>query len=124
MFKEIESSDDEEDTILKQLKAILQRIFHEMVQILTVLPKSWSVRRVCEEFGASDYMVRKAKELVKQKGILSTPDLNKGDPLSSEICELVQNFYENDEVSRMMPGKKDYVSVRQGDVYKCKKGSF
>ena len=28
---------------------------------------------------------------------------------------LVQEFYECDEVSRIMPGKKDFVSVRQGD---------
>ena len=43
------------------------------VQILTVLSRSWSIRQVQEEFGASNYMVRKVKELVKQKGILSTP---------------------------------------------------
>jgi len=57
-------------------------------------------------------MIRRAKELVRQKGILSTPDLCHGHPLSSETSELVRSFYENDDVSRMMPGKKDFVSVR------------
>ena len=44
------------------------------MQILTVLPRSWSIRRVQDEFGASNYMVRKTKDLVKKKGILSTPN--------------------------------------------------
>ena len=115
MLNETESSADEEDTMLKQLKEkfCTSKNRSEKVQILTILPKSWSVQRVCEEFSASDYMVRRAKELVKQKGILSMPDIRKGHSLSSETCELVQSFYEDDEVSRMMPGIKDFVSVRR-----------
>ena len=76
----------------------------EKVQILTVLPR---------RFGASNYMVCKAKELVKLKGILSTPNPRHGHALAVETTDLVQRFYESDEVSRIMPGKKDYVSVRQ-----------
>jgi len=37
----------------------------EIIQVLTVLPNSWSICRVQDEFGASDYMVRRAKELVR-----------------------------------------------------------
>ena len=115
MLNETESSADEDDIMLKQLKEkfCASKNRSEKVQILTILPKNWSVRRVCEEFGASDYMVRRAKELVNQKGIMSTPDIKKGHPLPSETCTLVQSFYEDDEVSRMMPGRKDFVSVRQ-----------
>ena len=87
----------------------------EKVQILTVLPQSWSIRRVQGEFGASDYMIRKAKDLVKEKGILSTPNPKLGNPLAQHKTELVWKFYESDEVSRMMPRRKDYVSVKQGD---------
>ena len=83
--------------------------------ILTVLPKSWTIRKVQDEFGATNYMVRKAKELVKQKGVLSTPNPKPGHALAVETTALVQSFYESDEVSRMMPGKKDYVSVRQAE---------
>ena len=63
----------------------------------------------------SNYMARKAKELVKQKGILSTPNPIHGHTLTVETSDLVKSFYESDEVSRMMPGKKDYVSVRQAE---------
>ena len=47
----------------------------EKIQILTVIPKSWSVRRVEEEFGVLNFMARKAKQLVREKGILAVPYL-------------------------------------------------
>ena len=59
-------------------------------------------------------MVRKAKELVKQKGILSTPNPKPGHELPEETVHLVQSFFESDEIRRTMPDKKD-VSVRQGN---------
>lgn len=43
------------------------------IQILTLLPTSWSVNKVVEVMGASEHMVRVAKNLVTDKGILSTP---------------------------------------------------
>ena len=84
----------------------LKKKFHsttersEKVRVLTVLPQSWTIRRVQSEFSASNYMVRTAKQLVKKKGILSTPDLKRGHELEAEIVALVQEFYECDEVSR------------------------
>lgn len=108
--------DEDDGEMLAQLK----EKFHssteksEKVQILTVLPRSWSIRRIQSEFGASNYMVRKAKHLVKVKGIMSTPNPKSGNPLPSHVADLVAEFYESDEVSRMMPGKKDFVSVRKG----------
>ena len=54
-------------------------------------------------------MVHKAKELVKQKGILSTPNPKLGHTLPAETTDLVQSFYESDEVSWIMPGSKDFV---------------
>ena len=35
----------------------------------------------------------------------------KGKTLPQETLDLVQSFYEDDEYSRQMPGKKDYVSI-------------
>ena len=120
MLNDPGSSSDEEGTMLRQLKEKFNTSSSrsERIQVLTVLPKGWSIRRVQEEFGASDYMVRGAKELVRQKGILSTPDSYHGHPLSSETCELVCSFYENDDISRMMPGTKDFISVRRVHMQK------
>ena len=95
--------------------------FHEteekrvMVQILTLLPMSWSIKRIENEFKASNYMVRKAKSLVKSGGILYTPNPIQGHGLNSDTKILVQTFYESDDISRVMPGKKDCVSIKVGD---------
>ena len=116
MLPEIRSSNgDDESEIVRQLKEKFKEttMRSEKVQILTVLPKSWSIRKVQDEFGASNYMVRKAKDLVKKKGILSTPNPKVGQILATETADHVRSFYECDEVSRMLPGKKDFVSVKQ-----------
>ena len=108
---------DDDSEIIGQLK----EKFHasedksQKVQILTVLPKSWSVIKVQEEFAASNYMARKAKKLVKEQGIFSSPNPKHGSGLPLTTVKLVQAFYEFDEISRIMPGRKDFVSIRQGD---------
>lgn len=87
----------------------------EKMQILTVLPKSWSVKRIQKEFNTTNFMARQAKELVKEKRVLAMPDLKRGHALAEQTVHLVHSFYQNDMVSRVMPGRKDYVSVREGE---------
>ncbi len=53
-------------------------------------------------------MVSTAKKLVKQNGILSTPNLKQGHGLGADVVTSVPEFYESDEVSHIMPGKKDF----------------
>lgn len=43
------------------------------VQILTLLPLTWSRTKIVAEFGATDRMVRMAKELVVKSGVMSSP---------------------------------------------------
>lgn len=83
----------------------------ERLQILTVLPKSWSCARIESEFGVSNYTARKAKQLLEVKGVMSTPDPKPGKALSNNTATLVKEFYCSDSVSRQMPGLKDYVSL-------------
>ena len=45
----------------------------EQVQVLTVLPKSWSVKKVQQEFGVSEYLAWQSEKLVEKRGILSLP---------------------------------------------------
>lgn len=75
------------------------------IQIITVLSKSWSMRRIEREFGVSHHISWKVKSLVKEKGILSLPDPKPGHSLPQETADLVVAFYGNDESSKMMPGK-------------------
>ena len=51
-------------------------------------------------------MARKVKQLVKKKGVLSSPDPRPGQHVSQETFDNVVSFYENDEYSRCMRGKK------------------
>lgn len=103
--------------ILNQLK----EKFHStkdrslQVQILTLLPKSWTIPRIELEFKTSNYMARKAKHLVKEKGVMSSPNPRPGKPLSDQVVLDVKSFYQEDDISRAMPGAKDFVSVKQAD---------
>ena len=83
----------------------------EKLQVLTVLPKSWTVQKVQEEFGASNYMIRKAKVLVREQGILALPNPKVGKVVPKETENAVREFYLSDKISRQMPGMKDFVSI-------------
>ena len=82
------------------------------VQILTTLSKSWILKDIQDEFNVSDYTSRKVKNLVKEKGVMSCPDPKPGKTLDSETAKKVIDLYESEEVSRMMPGKKDFISLK------------
>ena len=82
----------------------------QKVQVLTILPKSWSIHKIEEEFGVSNYLARMAKDLVEEKGILSNPD-PRTRPFPQEIVDRVTSFYKREDISREMPGIKDKVSV-------------
>ena len=53
--------------------------------------------------GATQHMIRRAKALIQGKGILSTPNRKVWETLLDETARLVQESYEKDELSRMMP---------------------
>ena len=67
---------NDESEMLQQLKEKFHSTSQNSmkVQILTVLPKSWSIQKIQTEFGVSNFMARKVKQLVKEKGVLSSPD--------------------------------------------------
>ena len=52
------------------------------------------------------------------------PSSKIGKTLSNDVIQQVELFYQDDEYSRLMPGKKDFVSVgkgRQGRVHEQKR---
>jgi transposase len=104
----------EEAEIIQQLKEKFAETTKrsDRMTILTVLPKSWSIKKIQDEFGVSNYMARAVKKLVKENGILSTPNPKPGKTLNENVVELVKDFSNSDDVNRIMPGKKDCVSIR------------
>lgn len=85
----------------------------EKLQILSVLPLSWSTEKIVDVFEASTYMVKKVKQKVSEDGILFTPQRNKGHSLLKTTEEKIQQFYRNQDVSRELPGKKEFKSVHE-----------
>ena len=84
---------------------------HKKVNLLTLTPDSWSRKKVAEFFNVSEYLVRSARELKKKKGILAESDQVRGEMLSDSTFTLVTRFFEDDEYSRVIPGKKDFISI-------------
>jgi len=54
-----------------------------------LLLKSWSIKQVQKEFAVSTYMARKVKDLVKEQGILPSPNPKHGCTLPLVIVSLV-----------------------------------
>ncbi|XP_044575208.1 uncharacterized protein LOC123259016 [Cotesia glomerata] len=88
------------------------------IQILTLLPEKWGERRICKTMNTSRHLSRVAKKLVEEKDILSTPETKLGryrTTITDQILLKIANFYNDDEYSALMPGMKDFVSVRNDD---------
>ena len=60
-------------------------------------------------------MARLAKKIVKDKGVMFSPNSKAGKPLSEDTVKLVKAFYYHDDISRVMPGEKDFLSVRNAE---------
>ena len=74
------------------------------VQILTILPKNWSIQKIQTEFGTTAYMVIQAKKLVNEQRILALPYTQKS-RFPWKTIDKVVRFYKKEEV-RVMPEKK------------------
>ena len=85
----------------------------EQISLLSLAPKSWTIQKVIEEFGVTEYMVKKARKLQAEKGILPVVPTRKGHTLSNDTVKQVLDFFYDDEISRLMPGSKDFKSVKE-----------
>ena len=83
----------------------------DKIKLLTLAPDSWSRERTAKFFNVSEYLVRTSRTLKKNKGILGEPESKLGRSLAAATVSLVIDFYQDDEFSRMMPSKKDFVSL-------------
>lgn len=128
LFVSAEDSDSENDaedlneSVLQKLKTNFSNSTSrtKKLMILTCLPETWGIRKIMREFNAPNYMVRQSKKLLKQKGILESPNPRPGKNLSKEVLETVHSFYENDEVGRTMPGIKDCITSTDASGNKTK----
>ena len=92
----------------------------EIVRLLTIVPNDFTISKVVEVFNVSEYSAKRARELRFKKGILSIPEKKERVGISQTIKDAVSAFYESEQISRLLPGKKDCVSVRLPDKTKTK----
>jgi len=64
-------------------------------------------------------MVKKSRELRAANGILADPMKKRGKSLPDKRVMAFRMFYEDDEFSRMCPGKKDFVCVSKRTEWMC-----
>jgi hypothetical protein len=67
------------------------------VTILTILLKSWSIQKVQEVFPSASNFLRRAKQLVTDQGILSSPNPRPGKNLNKVTVEVVESFCNCDQ---------------------------
>ncbi|XP_018358573.1 PREDICTED: uncharacterized protein LOC108758237 isoform X2 [Trachymyrmex cornetzi] len=109
--------DDDNDDGQDVLNALQKRFNNTIdrtvqVQILTVVHQ-WSYRKILKHFpSATRHMINVAKQTATQKDILSGPNPKSHPGLDENVTNLVIVFYNSDEYSRVMPGQKDFVSVK------------
>lgn len=104
-------SDDSE--ILDAIRKIFDYSSDKTIKetCLQVLPQDWSLRKMQDELPTSSmYSIRKSK---KYSNMDKTGDLddNKQSAIDSLNASVI-DFYCKDEYSRLMPGKKDFKSVK------------
>lgn len=94
---------------------------NEKYLVLTMAPSDWSARKIEAEFGCSFHMAKSSKNLQAEKGVLSIPDPKlPSNVLGCDTKKLAEEFYLNDDISRVMPGKNDCVSMKVNGKNLCR----
>lgn len=101
------------DRLMHMIKAKIEHSDKEVqLKLLTLVPESWTIKEIQEFFSVSNSMARKSKQLRDVKGLLPEISKKKGRAINVDIANSVKEFFQNDEFSRMCPGKKEFVSVK------------
>ena len=103
------------DILMQQLDEKIRTASRQrQIQLLTLAPQSWTIPQTMARFNVTRYKVRRSLQLKKTHGILAECPAKVGKTLHAEVEMRVKSFYEDDsfEVSRSLPGAKDYKSVK------------
>lgn len=78
-------------------------------------------KEIKQHFQATDYVINAARKLCVEKGVMSYPSkIIQRKRLDDSVVKTVKEFYQNDDVSRIMPGKMDFVTIWKNGI-KCQK---
>lgn len=95
----------------------------EKIRLLTVSPRDHVLgcRAASRSFGVTESMIRDARKQASRVGMYTKPRPRIGKFLDHDTVAKVIEFYQSDEYSRIMPGKKDCVKVRGSNIPKQKR---
>ena len=122
-------ADEEDPELLKTKAAELDEVItkmieqfaepdctrNEKVRLLSVLPKSWSKEKIASQFKANKYIVSEARESTDEKTAKKPAGRSRNETIENEVLQ----YYNSDDVSRAMPGSRDYVTVKMNG--KCER---
>lgn len=108
------------EALLSLMSSIRERIalsesYEERISLLTLAPSHWSRQMMCERFGVTDYMARQARKLRDERGVLAKRDAKTGRQTSQDVVASVHEMYEDIEYSKMCPGVRDFVPIRNSE---------
>lgn len=109
---------ESEQEIVNQLKCKFNTTTdkHTKIQILSVLPSTWSVRKISNVFKTSRHMGLLTKALVEENGILCEPKKRAAtNYISDDVINRVINFFLSDNISQPCAGKRDYVTINENN---------
>ena len=92
-------------------KVLSCKTYREKIQYLSLRPCEWSIDKCSEYFQVSQYLIQKSRDFAKGNGVLYLTLLKKDKSVSHEMKEEIVLCYEDDKISRIIPRKKDYVSI-------------
>lgn len=106
---------EEESEFINGIRAALSNADTrlEKIQILTTVPPHWTIKKIRDKLRVSRRMVRHAKKLRKDKGHGSLPEKKHGREISDSTIATIHAFYSSEDNSRVLPGIKDYVSIKE-----------
>lgn len=97
---------------LKEKFSSLDRNDPLRLQMMTCAPKDWSIAKISREFGASKRQAGKAKQLRESEGIWPDIERTSRTRIPQSNIDAAIGFYNDDTISKILPGKKDVVSVK------------
>ena len=107
------------DIVMTQMKENFDAMEKDdQYRVLTSMPPDSTVEFLKNTFKITDHHAKRAKVIRDEQGFFSTPNPKPGRRIPEDIFVKVKQFYESDEISRQMPGKKDSVSMLVSGVKK------
>jgi len=104
------------DEIMEKLKVKLANpdlTRYQEIQLLKMVPSTWGIIKAADYFRVTTYLVTKACEVLKNDDIFGQAVPRTGRKLDQRVVDKVIAFCCDDEHTRIVPGRSEWVSIRK-----------